>query len=116
MVGMVVGSITLLLATALASWGILEMKGRRTPIQPGQIPTRLVTTGPFRFTRNPLYLALLLVLVALAVMANSLWLVLGTGALLLSLDRLVVVREEALIQRTFDSEYSAYAAHVRRWL
>lgn len=92
------------------------MKRCRTPIEPGQIPARLVTTGPFRFTRNPLYLALLLVLTALAVMGNSLWLALGTGVLLLLLDRLVIVREEAVIRRTFGSEYSSYVARVRRWL
>ncbi len=106
----------LLLAAALASWAIVAMKRRRTPIEPGRIPAGLVTTGPFRLTRNPLYLALLLVLTALAVMGNSLWLLLGAGALLLLLDRLVVVREEAVIQRAFGSEYSAYVAQVRRWL
>ena len=92
------------------------MKRLKTPIQPGQIPARLVTTGPFRFTRNPLYVALLLVLTALAIMENSLWLAFGTGALWLLLDRLVVVREEVQIRQTFGSEYSAYAARVRRWL
>lgn len=114
--GMAVGAFILLLAAALASWAIVAMKRRRTPIEPGRIPAGLVTTGPFRLTRNPLYLALLLVLTALAVMGNSLWLLLGAGALLLLLDRLVVVREEAVIQRAFGSEYSAYVAQVRRWL
>ena len=114
--GMTVGVVTLLLAVTVASWGILEMKRLKTPIQPGQIPARLVTTGPFRFTRNPLYVALLLVLTALAIMENSLWLAFGTGALWLLLDRLVVVREEVQIRQTFGSEYSAYAARVRRWL
>ncbi len=114
--GLAVGAFTLLLAATLASWGIFEMKRRRTPIEPGRIPAGLVTTGPFRLTRNPLYLALLLVLTALAVMGNSMWLLLGAGALLLLLDRFVVVREEAVIQRAFGSEYSAYVARVRRWL
>ncbi len=111
-----VGSITLLLAVSLASWGIIEMKNRKTPIKPDQIPIRLVTTGPFRFTRNPLYLALLLVLASLAVMGNSLWLAVATASLLLLLDRFVMVREEAVIQRAFGSEYSAYVVRVRRWL
>jgi protein-S-isoprenylcysteine O-methyltransferase Ste14 len=115
-VGMVIGSSALLLAAALAAWGIWEMKRLGTAIEPGRIPARLVTTGPFRFTRNPLYLALLLVFTGLAIMSNSLWLALGVGVLLLLLDRLVVVREEAAIQRAFGSEYSAYVAHVRRWL
>jgi protein-S-isoprenylcysteine O-methyltransferase Ste14 len=113
--GMAAGSGALLLAVALAAWGIWEMKRHRTPIEPGQIPARLVTTGPFRFSRNPLYLALLLVLAGLAVMGNSLWLGLGTGVLLLLLDRLVVRREEAAIRRTFGPEYSAYVTRVRRW-
>ena len=110
------GAGTLLLAVTVASWGILELKRLKTTIQPGKIPARLVTTGPFRFTRNPLYVALLLVLTALALLGNSLWLAFGTGALWLLLDRLVVVREELQIRQSFGSEYLAYAARVRRWL
>ncbi len=113
---MIAGSFTLLVAVSLASWGIVEMKMRQTPIKPGLCPTRLVTTGPFRFTRNPLYLALLLVLAAIAIIKNSMWLVLGTGALLLLLDRYIVIREEAAIANAFGAEYSAYVARVRRWL
>jgi len=114
--GMVAGSIALFLAAALASWGIWKMKRHCTPIEPGRTPVRLVTTGPFRFSRNPLYLALLLVHSAFAIMSNSLWLALGTGVLLVLLDRLVVVREEATIQNAFGTEYSNYVARVRRWL
>ena len=114
--GMAAGFTALLLAVALAAWGIREMRRLDTTILPGRIPARLVTTGPFRFTRNPLYLALLLVLAGLAIMGNSRWLALGAGALLLLLDRLVVIREEAMIRRAFGAEYAVYVARVRRWL
>jgi protein-S-isoprenylcysteine O-methyltransferase Ste14 len=114
--GMVIGSSALLLAAVLAAWGIWVMKRHGTAIEPGRIPTRLVTTGPFRFTRNPLYLALLLVFTGLAIMTNSMWLALGVGGLLLLLDRLVVAREEGVLTRAFGAEFSAYLARVRRWV
>lgn len=114
--GMVTGLMALLLATSLAAWGIREMRRLGTPIEPGLIPVRLVTSGPFRFTRNPLYVAQLLVLAGLATMVNSAWLAFGTGVLLLLLDRLVVAREEAVNTRTFGTQFTAYASRVRRWL
>lgn len=114
--GIAVGTVALVLAVVLAAGGIREMRRHGTPIEPGRIPARLVTSGPFRFSRNPLYVALLLVLAGIAIMGNSLWLAAGTGALFLLLDRLVVVREEAMIQKAFGPEYSNYAARVRRWL
>ena len=114
--GMAIGSVALLLAGTLAGWGIWEMKRLSTSIEPGKTPARLVTSGPFRFSRNPLYLALLLILTGIAVMSNSMWLAFGVGVLRLLLDRLVVAREETMIKRTFGVEYSVYIARVRRWL
>jgi len=116
LVGMATGCAALLLAVGLAAWGILELKRQATPIEPGSTPTRLVSTGPYRFSRNPLYVALLLVHAGIAAMTGSWWLVMGTVALFGMLDRVVVVREEAVIRQTFGAEYAAYRSRVRRWL
>lgn len=114
--GMLAGAVLMLCALALAVWGIAELKSNRTPLEPGHVPSRLVTSGPYRFTRNPLYVALLLVNAGLAAMVNSAWFLAGAAVLLLLLDRLVVSTEESTIRATFGAEYDAYVARVRRWI
>ena len=109
------GLVLLLLGVSLAAWGILELQASRTTFWPWKIPRRLVTSGPFRFSRNPLYVAQLLILAGIAIMANSLWVASGVPVLFVLLDRLVVVREEAVIKGAFGTEFSAYTVRVRRW-
>ncbi|HVT44642.1 MAG TPA: methyltransferase [Thermoanaerobaculia bacterium] len=112
---LVLSSVILVVAAAIGAWAILEMKKFRAPIEPGSVPVHLVVTGPFRFTRNPLYLTLLLVLVALAVMADSVWLIASVVPLFVLLQG-VVRREESRLDRAFGKPYEAYRARVRRWV
>lgn len=114
--GMVVGLLLLLAATGIAAAALREMKQHGTTVEPGGEPTYLVTTGPFRFTRNPLYVSLLTIVVAIAVMMNTVWLLVAAVVLLLLLDRLVVRREEAVMNRRFPDAYAIYKSRVRRWL
>jgi protein-S-isoprenylcysteine O-methyltransferase Ste14 len=114
--GMAAGGLLLVAAAGLGGAAFRELSRHGTPIEPGQAPSQLVTSGPFRFTRNPLYLAHPIVLLALAFMVNSLWFALGAPALLVLLDRLVVRREESGISEAMGARYDAYRARVRRWL
>ncbi len=111
-----VGVFTLALAGTLGGWALLEMTRHRTPVEPWKNPIRLVTSGPFRLSRNPLYLTLTTVIVALSIIANSAWLLAAGVALLLLLDRLVVRREEVVLEDIFGSEYMTYKSRVRRWV
>lgn len=72
--------------------------------------------GPFRFTRNPLYLSLACVLLAAALWWNSLWLLAAVPAWILAMNLLVVRPEEAYLAARFGAAYEAYRARVRRWL
>lgn len=114
--GMGVGGSLLLAAVCVAVAALSELRRHGTTVEPGQRPTALVTSGIFSFTRNPLYLALLLVLLSLAVMVNSLWLVVSAGLLWLALHRVVVRAEERVIEQVFGEEYTAYRRRVRRWV
>lgn len=114
--GLVAGAAALAVAVGLATWGIRELKRHGTSIEPGDTPVRLVTSGPFRFTRNPLYLALAIALAGIALAINSLWLLLFCAVLVVLLDRLVVAGEEATNRQTFGPEFSRYTARVRRWV
>ena len=104
------------MAGLLGGWALLVMVKRRTPVEPWKDPLHLVTSGPFRWTRNPLYVTLSTLLLALAIMANSAWLGAFAVVLPLLLDRLVIRREEEILERTFGSDYTTYKDRVRRWL
>ena len=78
--------------------------------------TKLVSTGIFRFSRNPMYLSLLLMLIAWALwLGNSLtWL--GVIVFILVMNRFQIAREEAYLENKFGDEYRRYKQKVRRWL
>ncbi|HVT05113.1 MAG TPA: isoprenylcysteine carboxylmethyltransferase family protein [Thermoanaerobaculia bacterium] len=114
--GVATGLLAFVLAGVIGCWAILEMRRHHTTVEPGHTPSELVTSGPFRFSRNPIYLALLLVISGLPLAANSLWLLVASAVLLLLLDSLVVRREEKAIQEAFGDEYLRYRNRVRRWM
>lgn len=114
--GLAIGCAMLLAAVTISGLAMREMRGMKTPIEPWEDPRHLVTTGPFRFSRNPLYVTLLLTSLAIAVMVNSLWLAASAALLLVLLDRLIVTREEKILGRIFGGAYAAYKSRVRRWV
>ena len=104
------------LAVSLGGWALAQMHRAATPHHPRATPTALVRSGPFRFTRNPLYLALLLVLFAFAVLVNSVWLVIAVPVLFILLNTIAIPREETTLATLFGDEYAEYRRRVRRWL
>lgn len=100
----------------LIGWGMLTFRRAHTAILPRYSASALVTEGPYRFTRNPMYTGLTLAYVGLAVMIDSAWPLIMLPAVLVALVRLVIWREEAYLRDAFGAEYGAYVARVRRWL
>ncbi|MBX6363067.1 MAG: isoprenylcysteine carboxylmethyltransferase family protein [Gemmatimonadetes bacterium] len=99
------------------SVGVMRAFGRAaTPVPPYRPTTRLVTTGLYRYTRNPDYIGQTLVYVGVAVAANSWWPLFLLPAVLLVVKRGVVVREERYLEAKFGAAYRDYAARVPRWL
>jgi protein-S-isoprenylcysteine O-methyltransferase Ste14 len=78
--------------------------------------TALVTEGPFRYSRNPIYLALTLLYVGVALLINALWILLLIVPVLLVIRYGVIAREEAYLTRKFGDTYRQYTARVQRWL
>ena len=114
--GVAIGVVVFVCAFIFGGVAIATLVRARTPITPGNDPNHLVTRGPFRFTRNPAYVAFVTMLLAFAIAFCSLWLVLAAALLLVLLDRLVITREERIIASTFPDEYAAYCKRVRRWI
>ena len=101
---------------ALAIWAIVTIRRAGTEVETTKPTTAIVTGGPFRFTRNPIYTGMLLGLVGLAVGFDSLW-ILGTLIAFLAVIRFgVIAREEAYLERKFGDAYRGYKARVRRWV
>ena len=115
-IGMTAGLIIVIAAVAIAGGGLAEMKRHRTTVEPWQRPSRLVTRGVFAFTRNPLYLSLLLILLGIAVMTDSGWFVVAAATLGIILDRAVIRSEERVLGEIFGNQYINYKRSVRRWL
>ena len=110
------GALLLVLVVVLGAWGLWTFKQQGTTHEPNGVASALLTTGPFRWTRNPLYLALSCCLAGFGFLLDSAWLLGLTPLLILLLDRLVIVREEVRLRTQFGNEYVAYARRVRRWL
>ena len=78
--------------------------------------TALVTSGPYGFTRNPMYLGFTLMYLGVAVWANAAWPLLFLPVVLVAMHYGVILREEAYMASRFGAEYERYRARVRRWV
>jgi protein-S-isoprenylcysteine O-methyltransferase Ste14 len=101
---------------ALAVSSIANFRRSRTSIVPVRPATALVITGPYRFTRNPMYVSLAALTSALALFMNTWWPILLLAPVLLIVRVFVIGPEERYLHRRFGSDYVAYMHRVRRWL
>jgi protein-S-isoprenylcysteine O-methyltransferase Ste14 len=110
------GGVLLASGVLLAVWARRVMEQAGTNVNPTLPTTALVAAGPFRFSRNPLYVALTLVYVALALLANALWVLVLIVPVLFVTHYGVVRREERYLEAKFGDAYRAYRSRVRRYL
>jgi len=113
---LLLGAILILAGLAIALWGALALRRAGTAIPPNRPTTELVTDGPYRWSRNPLYLALTLIYAGVGLIADDLWILVLLVPLLLLLHWGVVVREERYLEAKFGEAYRRYKQRVRRWL
>jgi protein-S-isoprenylcysteine O-methyltransferase Ste14 len=104
------------LALALLAWAIVTMTGAGSNVPTNRPTTTIVESGPYRFTRNPIYLGMVLGLIGLGIAFNSLWLLIALLPFALVIRYGVVAREEAYLERKFGDVYRGYRSRVRRWL
>ncbi len=117
--------VRLAVAIAIAALGVsidlsalLQFRRARTtanPLRP-ENTTALVTAGVYRFTRNPMYVGLLCLLVALVIQLGSLPALVGPVIFVLYIGRFQIAPEERVMAQRFGAEFDAYRARVRRWL
>jgi protein-S-isoprenylcysteine O-methyltransferase Ste14 len=112
----ILGGLLLVGGFALDAAAVREMLKAHTTPEPHQPTTALVTAGPYRFTRNPIYLGFVLLFLGFTLLAGTLWGVLLSPFLIGTVTRWIIHAEEAYLDGKFKAEYRAYFAHVRRWL
>ena len=111
-----VGAPLVVIAVALFAYSVSTLRAAGTPVPARKPTTVIVRAGPYRFTRNPIYLAFSLFQLGIAIWVNSVWL-LATLVGAAALSHFVVIRrEEEYLERRFGAQYLDYKACVRRWL
>lgn len=112
----IIGWVLLAGGFALLAWGMVTFARARTAIIPNRPAATIVESGPYRFTRNPMYVGFTVAHVGGALLLNSAWPVVMLPVALIALKLLVIVREERYLTEAFGAEYTAYQGRVRRWL
>lgn len=106
----------IVVAVVLVRPAMRAFRARGVAFDVRQVPGSLITSGPYRISRNPGYLALILISLGIAVIADNIWIV-GFAALATLITRQrVVLPEERILAAEFGAEYEAYKARVRRWI
>ena len=104
------------LGLALMTAAALTIRGHRTTLNPYKGATTLVTRGPFAFSRNPIYLADVLVYLGVMLLIGSFWPLLFAPLVWVMMRYGVIAHEEAHLRAKFGTAYTDYCARVRRWL
>lgn len=103
------------LALVLVVLAVMAFRSARTTIIPRESPSALMTTGIFAHSRNPIYLADVLILLGVSLIWGSLLGLVLTPALAVLLQRRFIRGEEALLHGVYPAEFADYVARVRRW-
>ncbi|HET6925471.1 MAG TPA: isoprenylcysteine carboxylmethyltransferase family protein [Hyphomicrobiaceae bacterium] len=110
------GAAVFAVGLALAIWAITTMTRAGSNVPTNLPTTTIVEGGPYRFTRNPIYLSMFLGLIGLTVALDNFWLLAMLVLFAIVIRYGVVAREEAYLERKFGDVYRSYRSRVRRWL
>jgi len=100
---------------ALVAWSIVTLYRAGTTVQPNRGADRLVTDGPFRWRRNPIYMGDVLILLGLAELTHNIWFVVLTPVFAIAVLKLAILPEERHLEERFGQAYLDYKERTRRW-
>ena len=112
----VVGVLPLAVGALLLLSARNAFRRHETPTEPWEPSVTLVQDGPYRFSRNPIYLSVATIFLGVALIDNSVLLLVDLALVLILLDRTQIPHEELYLQERFGDTYSQYKARVRRWV
>ena len=112
----ITGAVLVTAGILLAIWGALTFRRHHTAVLPFRAATTLVQSGPYRRTRNPMYLGMTLAHLGGGVALNAMWPIILLPLALVLLYVWVIRLEERHLAQEFGEDYAAYRRRVRRWL
>ena len=110
------GGALIVLGLATEFWALILFRRSRTAVFPTRPTSAIVQTGPYRYSRNPIYVGMFAIIAGAAIALDSLWQFAALALFYLVIRWGVVAREEAYLARKFGAEYADYVSRVRRWL
>ena len=112
----IIGGLAIAIGIFLVGSAFSQRRNAHTTPDLSQPTTMLVTTGPYSFTRNPIYLGFFLIYLGFTLLAATLWGLLLSPFLLLTITRAVIHFEEEYLKKKFMGAYTSYSSRVRRWI
>ena len=109
------GAVLFAAGAVIAGWGLVLFGKAKTTTVPGKLSGKLVTRGPYRFTRNPMYVGLVLAYLGEAGLLKQIWPVVLLPFTVAYINWIVIPVEEAKLEEAFPNEYKQYRLQVRRW-
>jgi len=110
------GIIPMVIGIILDVWADQSFKDYKTTVRPDEIPSTLITTGPFSMSRHPMYLGMMLILCGEAILLGSVVSFLIPILFLIFMELLFIPTEEKTLEQCFTEEYQTYKNQIRRWL
>lgn len=110
------GGIFMALATIIIGWSLLQFRKAKTTVRPDRPASALITMGPFRLSRNPLYLAWSMFYSGIGLLLNNAWVIVLLAPAVMVITHAVIAREERHLLEKFGEAYQRYQATVRRWV
>jgi protein-S-isoprenylcysteine O-methyltransferase Ste14 len=112
----IIGAVVVACSIGLYGWCLISFRRAGTTVDLARPTTAIVTNGPYRFSRNPIYVSLTLLCIGVAIQVDSLWVLLLTIPSILIVHFMVILKEEKYLSEKFGEEYVQYKKSVRRWL
>lgn len=111
-----IGIIPVVAGTVIHIWSDAIFKRRGTNAKPFEMPSELIMEGPFAYSRNPMYIGMVMSLLGLSMLLGSLAAFLAPITMFITLNIVFIPFEEIVLEKTFGRKYKAYKNRVRRWL
>ena len=110
------GPVIIMCSVFLFLLSYLEFRAAGTPVRGSRRTTTIVRTGPYRFSRNPIYLSFILLVLGLSIWMKNVWSLIMLIPAVALIALVVIPREEAFLESNFRDQYAGYKSSVRRWL
>ena len=112
----IIGGLAIIGGILFVGSAFLQMRKANTPVDPREPVTAFVTTGPYRFTRNPIYLGFFLIYLGFTLLAGTLWGLIASPFLIWTMTQAVIHAEELYLTEKFGEQYKQYCSRVRQWI